>query len=271
MPEAPATGTARAWAEAAAGSLAYWQADHATARQHYERQVELATAAGDEAAVADAWFNLSHVLFLQDEPGPMQREFQQRVVARYRDLGDEWGMARAEWAFAVIAMSKGEVDEASARLESDRERFERLDDRQYLAMTNGSLAWVAFVNGDVPGAIRSSVASLTEAHAMRDLGTTTISLHVGVLIAAMLGRAEDAARLWGAFHSLCERYGVRPPASLERFIGDMDPVGVARAALAPEDFDAAVEEGRHLTLDDAVALIVELGDMADQASPPPRD
>ena len=50
---------------------------------------------------------------------------------------------------------------------------------------------------------------------MRDLGTTTISLHVGVLVAAMIGRFEDAAEVIGAFEASCERYGVRPPAGPE--------------------------------------------------------
>jgi hypothetical protein len=265
MPAATTSGPVRAWAEAAAGNLAYWQGDHTAARAHYERQVALAEAAGDAAAIADGWFNLSHVVFLEDEPEDTQLEYQTRVAARYRDMGDEWGLARAEWSFAIIAMSKGDVEGAYARLTTARERFERLDDRQYLAMTKASLGWVGLMLGDVPGAIRYSVGSLVETHAMRDLGTTTISLHVGVLVAATVGRPEDAARLWGAFQSLCQRYGVRPPASLERFIGDMDPLALARAALSPEDFDAAVEEGRQMTLDDAVALIVELGDMADQA------
>ena len=135
-------------------------------------------------------------------------------------------------------------------------------------MTNGSLGWASFILGDTPGAIRCVVAALVETHAMRDLGSSAISLHVGVLIASMVGRYEDAARLWGAFESLCARYGVQPPASLSKFIGDIDPLGPARQGLGDEGYAAAVEQGRQMTLDDAVALIVELGDMADEASPP---
>jgi predicted ATPase/class 3 adenylate cyclase len=269
MPEAPVSGPARAWAEAAAGNLAYWQADHAAARTHYERQIELAEGAGDEAGVADGWFNVSHVLFLAGEPVDEQRRFQEGVVARYRDLGDDWGLARAEWSFAVIAMSKGDAEEAYRRLLADRATFERLDDRQYLAMTNASLGWAYFMQGDMPGAIRSSVAALVETHAMRDLGSSAISLHVGVLIASVLGHLEDAARLWGAFGSLCDRYGVQPPASLEKFIGDIDPLGPARERLGSEAFAAAVEVGRQMSLDDAVALIVNMSDLADQAGAAP--
>jgi hypothetical protein len=62
---------------------------------------------------------------------------------------------------------------------------------------------------------------------------------------------------------------VRPPASLEKFVGDIDPLAPARAGLGPAAFADAVERGRQMTLDEAVALIVELGDMADQAAAPP--
>jgi predicted ATPase/class 3 adenylate cyclase len=262
IPEAPTTGSTRAWAEAAAGNLAYWQADHPVARHHYERQIELAQAADDKVAETDGWFNLGHVLFIGNEAQAPEREFTDEVIGRYRELGDAWGEARAEWSFAVIAMTEGKVDEAYERFARDRERFDRLDDRQYHAMCSATLGWAAFMRGDAAAAIAYSVEALVETHAMRDLGTSTISLHIGVLMASMLGRTEDAARLSGAFESLCQRYGVRPPASLERFIGDLDPLGPARASLSPEAFAAAVEEGRHLSLDEAVALIVELGDAA---------
>ena len=46
---------------------------------------------------------------------------------------------------------------------------------------------------------------------MRDLGTTTISLHIGVLLGALTGHFEEAAEINGAFDALCDRYGVRPP------------------------------------------------------------
>lgn len=265
MPGAPTTGAVRAWAEAAAGNLAYWQADSAMAGDHYQRQIELGAAAGDLAVVADGWFNLGHVLFLEGDDERGQRAFQEEVIARYRDLGDERGVARAEWGYAVMAMSAGRLDEAHARFLVGRDDFERLDDRQYHAMSEATLGWAAFMRGDMPDAIRRSVASLVETHAMRDVGTATISLHVGVLMAAILGRAEDGARLAGAFGALCERYGVRPPVRLERFIGEQDPLGAVRAALSPAEFATAVEQGRRMSLDEAVALIVEMGDAVERS------
>ena len=60
---------------------------------------------------------------------------------------------------------------------------ERFDDRQYHAMSVASLGWVAFELGDISSAIRRAIEGLVESHAMRDVATTTISLHIGVLAA----------------------------------------------------------------------------------------
>ena len=91
----------------------------------------------------------------------------------------------------------GRVDEATDAARPTRlAEFERLDDRQYHAMTVASLGWAAFVAWRYPVRPRAARSRRSSrSHAMRDLGTTTISLHVGVLVAAMIGRFEDAAEV----------------------------------------------------------------------------
>ena len=269
MPSADGVSAARSWAAAAAGNLAYWQADPHGARVWYEQQIELAKATGDEAGVADGLFNLGHVAF-RDDGETVQLLFAEDVAQRYRDLGDIRSEARAAWAFAILAMGAGRADEAAELLERALPEFERLDDRQYHAMTVSSLGWVWFTRGDMPMATRYAIDGLLESHAMRDLGTTTISLHVGVLVAAILGRFEDAAELIGAFDASCERFGVRPPAALGEFIKTHDPFAATVEALSPEAYAAAYERGRRLSLDEAVAKVAELGD-ATAAMAPPSD
>jgi tetratricopeptide (TPR) repeat protein len=261
MPAGPTVGSDRAWALGAAGSLAYWQADSDTARVHYEAQIAAAEAAGDEACIADGYFNLGHVAFVEDDE-TLRMAYIDSVVERYRRLGDERGAARAAWARGIVAMRNGEIDRATEYLREGLETFARLDDRQYHAMTEASLAWAAFANGQVGPAARMAVESLVESQSMRDLGTTTISLHVGVLLGALTGRFEEAAEIHGAFDALCERYGVRPPAALSEFVGRQDPFESARKSLDPTVWAEAYDRGRRLTLDEAVAMIVALGDAA---------
>ena len=152
---------------------------------------------------------------------------------------------------------------AAEYLRNDLVTFERLGDRQYHAMTAASLAWTAFVDGDVGTASRLAIESLVESQSMRDLGTTTISLHVGVLLGALTGRFEEAAQIHGAFDALCERYGVRPPLALSEFVGrQRDPFELTRQNLEPSSWAAAYERGRRMTLEEAVDMIVGLGDAA---------
>jgi predicted ATPase len=270
MPAAPTSGSERAWALSAAGSLAYWQADSTTARRHYQAQIEAAEAAGDEACIADAYFNFGHVAFVEEDDLAEQLEFIDAAEERYRKLGDERGAARAAWSRGILAMSQGKGMlsigdrrmEATDLLGQSLKDFERLDDQQYHAMTEASLAWAAFAGGDVRLASRLAVDALVESQSMRDLGTTTISLHIGVLLGALIGRFEQAAEIHGAFDALCDRYGVRPPASLARFVGGTDAFRLSKENLDPAVWAEAYERGRHLTLDEAVAMIVSLGDAA---------
>jgi hypothetical protein len=256
----------------AAGSLAYWQADAETARRHYQAQIDMAEAAGDEACVADAYFNFGHVAFVGEDDVALQLAFIDAAEERYRKLGDERGAARAAWGRGILALGRGRgmlamdsglSDEATVYLRKSLEDFERLDDRQYHAMTEASLAWAAFAGGDVGTASRLAIDALVESHSMRDLGTTTISLHIGVLLGALTGHFEEAAEIHGAFDALCDRYGVRPPAALSRFVGGNDPFLLTRQSLDPDAWAEAYARGRRLTLDEAVALIVELGDEAE--------
>jgi tetratricopeptide (TPR) repeat protein len=279
IPEAPTSGSDRAWALSAAGSLAYWQADTSTARRHYQSQIEVAEAAGDEACIADAYFNFGHVAFVEEDDDAVRLAFIDAAEERYRRVGDERGAARAAWGRGILAISSGKgiravssgrAEQATNHLRQSLADFERLDDRQYHAMTEASLAWTAFASGDVGNAARLAVDALVESHSMRDLGTTTISLHIGVLLGALTGRYADAAEIHGAFDALCDRYGVRPPAALAQFVGGNDPFEMTRQNLDPAAWAEAYARGRRLSLDEAVALVVGLGEAAGVLDGAPR-
>jgi tetratricopeptide (TPR) repeat protein len=261
MPSAAGVSRARAWAASALGSLAYWQADPAAARTWYQQQIDLATAVGDRACVADGMFNMGHVKFIDPRDAPLRLAYMDEVAERYRELGDLRSEMRAAWSKGIFAMSEGRADEAAAFMRDAIVQSERFDDRQYHAMSVASLGWASFAMGDIAVATRLAIESLLESHAIRDIPTTTISLHIGVLAAAMQGRFREAAELIGAFEASCERYGVRPPVALNLFIADHDPFAATREALPPAVYAAAVERGRRLDLDQAVAKVADLGDV----------
>ena len=255
MPGAATRSTARMWAVAAAGNIAYWQADPVAARSRYDEQLELARALHDERGIADALFNLGHVLFIDRADPAEQRAALDEVKRRYRDLDDERGLARARWAEGNIILASGHPQEAIPVFEESLERFATLDDAQYHAMSAGSMAWANFAAGDRMASVRWAVQALRETYAQRDLGTTAISLHIGVLIAVYSGHAEEGALITGAFDAAGERYGIRPPAGLERFAMTQDPFQLVREAMSPEEFEARYAEGRRMSLGEAVELV----------------
>ena len=78
------------------------------------------------------------------------------------------------------------------------------------------------------------------------------------MVAVILKRPETAAMLMGAFEGLCQRYGVRPPRP-SALPQRPRVLPALREALDSRAVEAAIERGRRMTLDEAVALVVELG------------
>ena len=255
LPDAAAPTVERMWAVGAAGSIAYWQADSETAQHRYEEQVALAKTLDDERGIADALFNLAHTEYLNLADAESARGILEDVISRYRDLGDERGVVRAQWAVGNMLLDQHRTQEATALMQRLLPEFERLGDTQYHAMVLGSLSWASFIAGDTPGSIGYAAGALRESYEMRDLGTTTVSMHVGVLIALISGRPEVAARLTGVFDAASERYGVKPPAALERFLGVQDPFQAAREALTPERWEIEYAVGRRMSLGEAVDIV----------------
>ena len=80
------------------------------------------------------------------------------------------------------------------------------------------------------------------------------------MIATILDRPDAAATFMAAFESLCDRYGVRPPAYMPRFLGDQAPIAAVHEPLTDQELEAASERGRQMSLDDAISLLVEIGE-----------
>ena len=220
-------------------------------------------AADDEAAHRRRPTSTSATCCSSTGDAGLQRAFVDEVIARYRDLGDERGVARA----TMVVGHHRHGPRASRRggrasSPTSLAEFERLDDRQYHAMTSASLGWVAFAPGDMATACRLAVEALVETQAMRDLGTTTISLHVGVLMAgdarSVRGRGPAPRGLRRACAPVRRPAAGRPRASSS---ADGTRSGTARAALGTGGVRGrSTSDGRRMTLDEAVGRVLEVSD-----------
>lgn len=252
---------ARMAAVTAAGGIAYWHGRPQDAIRHYADQLRLARELGDVAAEADAAWNLSFEKYIaEDIPGAT--ELFERAHRIYEDLGDEQGAARVAWS-AITVQSGEHPDPGSGEALRDLlDRFERLGDTWYAGQTMMSLAWVDFAAGDLAGASRWFIRAFSMAHGLRDVTSTTIAIPLAALLATIAGRSEDAALLLGAHDHLQELYGVRAPMGLAQLLGPHDPAVNARAAMGDEAYETAFARGRQMTLDQAVALSVNIQEEA---------
>jgi hypothetical protein len=90
----------------------------------------------------------------------------------------------------------------------------------------------------------------------------TLTLPAAAMTAIERGRPEVGTTIMGAHEALSRTYGVRPPVALRLVFDEFSPLERARAALEVADFQAALERGRRMQLQDVVELIDRLGDEA---------
>jgi predicted ATPase/class 3 adenylate cyclase len=257
LPGAERRTPVRLAAVTAAGGIAYWQGRSEDAIRYYEEELALARELGDRAAEADATFNLSYGAFIRHDVA-LTFELMEAARDLYLEIGDARGAERTDLSRATAVLGDGRPGDALPIFEAAADRFAELGDAWYHAMAIGSIAWARFAMGDVLGASHKFVESLVEYHALRDVGTTAISLQIGAIVALEAGRAEDAAVLLGAVEGLGERYGVKPPAGLAWLIKAQGPEERVAELLAADVLGSALERGRRLSLDEAVELVVDI-------------
>jgi tetratricopeptide (TPR) repeat protein len=139
-----------------------------------------------------------------------------QALAGFRKLGDDLGQGGTLLSLIGIHESRGEYGPVS----------------ELLAQSAGLLAEIGFTSG------------------LLDV------VEVAARVAADVGRAEAAARLYGAFNARSEdlgRAGVHPA----ELAGHDASVGQVRSSLGAEPFEAAWAEGADLAVEAAVAYALE--------------
>jgi hypothetical protein len=130
----------------------------------------------------------------------------------------------------------------------------------YEAMAASMIGGAYLKQGEQRAAARWFVEVLLVSRDIGDVPGITRVLPIEAVAALELGRPESAAVILGAFDALSLRYGVRPPAGLDQVIAVMDPRGRAKAELAPEAFDVATRRGGQMTIEEAVAYVLEISE-----------
>ena len=254
----------RADALSAAAGVAYWLADSDRARELYEEEIEARRALGDRRGLAEALYGISFSWSIRGPLGEQPAELATNQINEARDLfreiGDDAGVGRCEWALANVAWGTGQLAEAKRHGLEALAVFEAIDDRFMVGWATYTLG-LGELNEDSaepgPGEhledarrwLRQALDTFAEA---QDVSGYTLVLDAVALLALRDGDRDRAARLSGAV------------ANLERTSGtglnqwNRDVLGFVPADLKSDPTLAgAWAAGEAMTADEAVAYARE--------------
>jgi non-specific serine/threonine protein kinase len=272
-----------------AGVLAWLQTDYAHAKYLLEVSLALYREIGDKWNVA---LSLGHLGFLASYQLDYGRAVAlgEESLTLFRELGDKWGIANSLNILGFVAQDQGDYGKAVtlceeslalsreigskwciawslqllgsvARYQSDYGRaaemweeslilFREMGMKNGIGGSLGLLGNAAEHQGDYERALALYKESLTLSRGLGNRMNVVVGLGGLARVVVAQGQPERAARLYGAAEALCEAMGVPLPPS-ERPDYDRG-VAAVRAALGEEAFKAAWEEGRKMTIEEAV-------------------
>jgi predicted ATPase/class 3 adenylate cyclase len=260
-----------------------------------ESLLELPAAAEPSAARAKGLNGLAGVLYWQGDVDRAAALYEE-ALAIYRRLGDEQRIAETLDASAHTAAARNDFGVARERVEEALEHYRRVDDRGGVALVTAWLRYGEYATG-MGGSMEGALAATRDAiEVSRQLGRThDVADWLGALV-QIYRIAGDYPRATQAFREVTEVwYGVgnvgmlpwlkllaalelaqgRPgravrlaaiaARAVEELGGELpeavtglgNPMEEARQLLAEDEYARAVEEGRAMTFDEAVAYALE--------------
>ena len=245
---------ARARALTGAALMAYGSGEVPAARSMAGQALELHRRLGNARGAA---FNLNVLCVAAIEEGDLERAQQlaEESLTLFRQAGDEHNTVAATRTLAFAYASRGDLERARTLHESNLAQAQALGFKETEAKTLGSLAMIAFDQGRIEDALALGKQNVL---ASRDLGSlqgiAQSLCRSASTFAVLPGKADTAARLLSCFEALREQIGVS-----EAWVARMneETLSAIRARLDESAFAEAWEQGRALTIDEAVALALQ--------------
>jgi diguanylate cyclase (GGDEF)-like protein len=235
---------------AASAMLIEQSGDHERARALFLEVMATMRGAGERTGLAETLSDLSVVAEITGDL-TASGGYLTEVIGLRRALGQRHGEAVALNLYALNALGQGQFAEAATRADASISLHREFDDTRSLASALDSRGAIRVANGDVDGALDSYAESLTLA---RDggfaSGMAQVVEDVGMALATVDERVA-ALRLLSAVQAFREHAEVLPPSDRSRYRDTIVDLG---ADLPPEERDAAIVQGRELSVETAVAI-----------------
>jgi predicted ATPase len=234
-------------------SIQYLEGDLPGAGESLQRAIRMAESLGETRTRARALVTIAylHAAAGELEAGEITAAEGQTLARNggHRDVETE-----AFTALGQIARARGDLSRAETLLLEGVEGALEIGHHWQASSASWVAAKIALDRGDPDTAAERVGLCIRLMRAEGDQTSTLVGLHTMAAALAMQGEPERAARLLGAVAAAGERIGYSP----ER----MDPLDSAhhvagvRERITDEAFERACQEGRALTLDAAVALVL---------------
>ena len=285
----------RAQALTELGALSLRQGDYERAAQLYEECLTVYRGLGDDQGIAGSLNNLAMIAH-QGGKYSQAEALHEEALALQRALGDRWGTATSLNNMGIVALDRGDLPLARSRFEESLTIYRQLGDRRGIASVLTNLGVVSLDVGDFTSTGRHFQESLAIyrplgdrrgiANALNYLGIVAqhdgdyrlaASLHgeslaihrelgdmdsiaecLGELatLAGAQGDAEEAARLFGLAEALRSALGSQLPLAAQ-FRYDRS-LAAARAKLGESAWEAALSEGRAMTMDHVMSVLDDI-------------
>ena len=285
---------ARAKLLARAAELAYRQSDYAATVELAEESLSICREVGDQQGIASVLIKLGNAA---TEAGDYETAstFMEEALAIWKELDDKHGTARAlislGWAalrpgdyplakarleealvlsrelgdtrsigfelsgLGEVALRLGDYGQATRLLEESLELRRQLGNKWGVGVSLGTLGWVAMRQGDWDRAIARLGESLEVRREIGDQGGSAWCLERLAEVALAQGKPEKAVRLLSTAAALRISLGsVIDPVDQAEY---QDRRTALRTELGEERFASAWNEGRALTLEQAIAYALE--------------
>ncbi len=239
----------RAKALTALGGVAYWQEDLPAARRAYQEALAISRELGDRLAEAEGLYNMAYPpAYEGDMPAAVAMVKEARRM--FEALGIQRGVADTIWLLAIVARLEGDTPTARARAEESLRLHREAGDRFGITDALHVLGRIALAQGDLATAGSCFLEALEYDEQVENRTGMGIVLDNLAAKASAEGRHLAGVRLAGASEAIKEAAGGHAPPP---FIDLPDPRDAAREALGDAAVQAAWEEGRAMSLDQAVA------------------
>ena len=246
---------ARAQALTALGSLAYWQSDFETTRHNYELALEAWREIGDEAGIAEAYYNLGFLETVAEnyeEGARCHRESR----ALYQKVGNERGAANTLLGLGINRALAGDYEAARDLADQAFAFFDPLNEWFGLMMTAFIRYQVLRFTGEYESGAKLMVETFDRVGEDLDRASLATVLDTLSDTSAHLDRWETAVTLYAAGQRLKEEVEGAAPATLIR-VGNIREL--ARKHLSEDEIEAAWAEGYAMSLQEAIAFATKEG------------